>query len=99
MPRRPRKESPSVPSTIGRSEKHAQHLWKKAHDSAVWKGPSDPQAAQGARDKPKPTARGKVARTESEARRKAEQARKEQARIYRRRRRKTTRTKSAQRKK
>lgn len=25
----------SVPSTIARSEKHAEHIWKKAHDSAV----------------------------------------------------------------
>lgn len=126
MPRRKHaKEKTSIPSTIQRSEKHAQHLWRKAHDSAVktygegsrahrvayaalkheykkegdkwvakgWKGPSDPQAAQGARDKPKPTARGKVARTEKEARRKARAARKEYARSYRRR--KRTKSKSA----
>lgn len=99
-----------IPSTIQRSEKHAQHLWKKVHDSAVktygeggrahrvayaalkheyekkgdrWvkkggKGPSDPQAAQSATDKPKATARGKVAKTESAARRKAKEARKEE---------------------
>lgn len=98
-----------IPSTIERSEKHARHIWKKAHDAAVktygeggrahrvayaalkheyekkgdrwvpkgWKGPSDPQAAQSAGDPPKPTAGGKVARTEAEARRKAKQARKE----------------------
>ncbi|HEX5419897.1 MAG TPA: ChaB family protein, partial [Gammaproteobacteria bacterium] len=24
-----------IPSTIMRSDKHAQHLWKKTHDSAV----------------------------------------------------------------
>lgn len=125
------KEEASIPSTIRRSEKHAQHLWKKAHDSAVktygeggrahrvayaalkheyqkegdkwvpkgWKGPSDPQAAQGARDKPKPTAGGKVARTEKEARRKAEAARKEYGRSYRRRRKsaKSKRTKTRRR--
>jgi cation transport regulator ChaB len=105
-----------IPGTILRSEKHAQHIWKKAHDSATktygeggrarrvayaalkhqyrktgdkwvpkgWKGPSDPQAAQGAHDKPKPTAGGKVARTEREARRKRKQARAEYARAYRR---------------
>ena len=115
MPRR--KDETSIPSTIRRSEKHAQHLWKKAHDSAVktygeggrahrvafaalkheykkegdkwvakgWKGPSDPQAAQGAGDKPKPTARGKIARTEKEARAKAKAARREYGRNYRRR--------------
>lgn len=98
-----------IPSTLERSEKHAQHIWKKAHDAAVktygeggrahrvayaalkheyekkgdrwvpkgWKGPSDPQAAQSAKDKPKATAGGKVARTETAARRRAKQARKE----------------------
>lgn len=98
-----------MPSTIERSDKHAQAIWKKTHASAVktygeggaahrvayaalkheyekkgdkwvakgWKGPSDPQAAQGYRDKPKPTAGGKVARTEKEAVEKAKQARKE----------------------
>ncbi len=107
MPRT--QEKGGIPSTILRSDKHAQAIWKKTHDSAVktygeggrahrvayaalkheyekkgdhwvkkgWKGPSDPQAAQGAGDKPKPTARGKVARTEGEARRKAKEARKE----------------------
>ena len=29
------KDKASIPQTILRSEKHAQHLWKKAHDSAV----------------------------------------------------------------
>ena len=98
-----------VPSTIARSDKHAQEIWMKAHDSAVktygegasahrvayaalkheyekqgdhwvkkgWKGPSDPQAAQGIRDKPKPTAGGKVARTEEEALAKQTEARRE----------------------
>lgn len=98
-----------IPSTILRSDKHAQAIWKKAHDAAVqtygeggrahrvayaalkheyvkkgdhwenkgWKGPSDPQAAQGANDKPKATARGKIARTEDEARIKAKQAQRE----------------------
>ena len=124
MPRTKKKQT-SIPSTILHSDKHAQRLWKKAHDSAVktygeggrahrvayaalkheykkegdkwvakgWKGPSDPQAAQGAGAKPKPTARGKVARTEKEARRKAKTARQEYGRSYRRRRR--TRAKSA----
>jgi len=119
MPRsKQAKEVTRIPSTIQRSEKHAQQLWKKAHDSAVktygeggrahrvayaalkheykkegdkwvpkgWKGPSDPQAAQGAGDKPKPTAGGKIARTTKEARRKAKEARREYARDYRRRR-------------
>lgn len=107
MPRT--QEKGGIPSTILRSDKHAQAIWKKTHDSAVktygegarahrtayaalkhqyekkgdrwvkkgWKGPSDPQAAQGAKDKPKPTAGGKVARTEGEARRKAKEAQKE----------------------
>ena len=124
MPRTKKEES-SIPGTIRQSDKHAQRLWKKAHDSAVktygeggrahrvayaalkheyrkegdkwvpkgWKGPSDPQAAQGAGDKPKATARGKVARTEKEARAKAKTARQEYARSYRRRRR--TKAKSA----
>jgi cation transport regulator ChaB len=108
-----------VPATIRRSDKKAQEIWRKAHDSAVetygeggaahrvayaalkhqyekkrdrwvakgWKGPSDPQAAQGFRDKPKPTAGGKVARTEPEARRKAKAARREYAQDYRKRKR------------
>jgi cation transport regulator ChaB len=103
------KEKGGIPSTITRSDEHAQHIWKKAHDSAVetygeggrahrvayaalkhqyekkgdrwvkkgWKGLSDPQAAQGAKDKPKPTAGGKIAHTEAEAKRKAKEARKE----------------------
>jgi cation transport regulator ChaB len=104
-----------IPGTILRSDKHAQRIWTKSHDSAIktygeggrahrvayaalkhqyekkgdrwvpkgWKGPSDPQAAQGVGDKPKPTARGKVARSEKEARGKAMQASKEYAREYR----------------
>lgn len=66
-----------------------KHEYKKEGDRWVpkgWKGPSDPQAAQGARAKPKPTARGKVARTEKEARRKAREATREYGRNYRRRR-------------
>lgn len=119
MPNRPGTE---IPSTIERSDKHAQHLWKKAHDSAVetygeggrahrvafaalkheyekrgdkWirkgsKGPSDPQAARGpttrrkSTDEPRaPTAGGKVAKTEQDARRKAKEARSEAARARR----------------
>lgn len=111
-----------IPQTIKRSEKHAQHLWKKAHDSAMktygegrrahqvayaalkhqyakqgdhWvkkdeNGPSDPQAARGPTTRPRSTdepraatARGKVARTEPEAKRKAKDAAKEYARSYR----------------
>ncbi len=111
------KETELLPSTIQRSDKQAQRIWMKAHDSAVktygeggaahrvayaalkhqyekkgdkwvhkgWKGPSDPQAAQGYRDRPKPTAAGKVARTEGEARAKAKAARSEYGREYRRR--------------
>ena len=117
MPR----EREDLPSTIERSEAHAQHIWQKTHDSAVetygegrrahmvafaslkhsyqkegdrWvrkamRGPSDPQAATGPTTRPrsterrKPTARGKVARTEPEARAKAKQARREDARARR----------------
>ncbi|HEY8490578.1 MAG TPA: ChaB family protein [Dehalococcoidia bacterium] len=114
----------SIPSTILRSDKHAQEIWKKAHDSAVqtygeggrahrvayaalkhqyekkgdrWvrkehPGPSDPQAARGPTTRPRstdepaaPTAGGKVARTEPEARAKAREARKEAAAARRRR--------------
>lgn len=117
--RRGQSDRTEIPQTILRSEKHAQRLWKKAHDSAVktygeggsshrvafaalkheyekkgdkWvrkdhKGPSDPQAARGpttrrkSTDEPRaPTARGKVARTPQEAKRKARQARREYAR-------------------
>lgn len=35
MPARSRKDTTGIPSTILRSDKHAQHIWKKAHDSAV----------------------------------------------------------------
>lgn len=111
-----------IPSTILRSEKHAQSLWTKARDSALktygeggrayrvayaalkheyeksgdkWvrkahPGPSDPQAARGPTTEPAstdfppaPTAGGKVARTEEEARVKAKQARKEYAQTRR----------------
>jgi len=118
MPRTAKSEKSEIPSTILRYEKHAQHVWKKTHDSAVqtygegssahrvafaalkhqyekkgdkWvkkanKGPSDPQAARGpttrkkSTDEPRaPTAGGKVAKTEKEARAKAKEARKEYA--------------------
>ncbi|HJU21862.1 MAG TPA: ChaB family protein [Casimicrobiaceae bacterium] len=118
------KERTEIPSTIERSDAHAQRLWKKAHDSAVgtygeggrahrvafaalkheyekrgdrWvrkahKGPSDPQAARGpttrreSTDEPRaPTAGGKIAKTASEARRKAKEARSESARARRKR--------------
>ncbi len=109
------KDKTEMPSTIERSDKHAQRLWTKAHDSAVktygeggrahrvafaalkheyekqgdrwvnkgWKGPSDPQAAQGHRDKPKPTAGGKVAKNEKQAKAKGKEARKEYQEHYR----------------
>jgi cation transport regulator ChaB len=123
MPRRADSaDRTEIPSTIMRSDAHAQHLWKKAHDSAVgtygeggrahrvafaalkheyekqgdrWvrkahKGPSDPQAARGpttrrkSTDEPRaPTAGGKVAKTDSEARDKARRARSEYARTRR----------------
>lgn len=36
MPRNgQRQQETSIPGTILRSEKHAQHLWKKTHDNAV----------------------------------------------------------------
>jgi len=118
MPRTAKSEKSEIPSTILRSEKHAQHVWKKTHDSAdqtygegssahrvafaalkhqyekkgdKWvkkanKGPSDPLAARGpttrkkSTDEPRaPTAVGKVAKTEKEARAKAKEARKEYA--------------------
>src|SRR5512140_359722 len=113
-----KKDETEIPSTITRSEEHAQRLWKAAHDSAVgtygeggrahrvayaalkheyekkgdkWvrkpeNGPSDPQAARGpttrhkSTDEPKaPTAGGKVAHSDKEAREKAKEARKEDA--------------------
>lgn len=116
-------DTTEIPSTLQRSDKKAQEIWKKAHDSAVetygeggaahrvayaalkhqyekkddrwvrkgWKGPSDPQAARGpttrlrSTDEPRaPTAGGKVARSEAEAREKAKQARQENARPRRR---------------
>ena len=113
----PRGKKLDLPDTIERSDKHAQTIFKKAHDSAVktygeggaahrvayaalkhqykkegdrwvkkgWKGPSDPQAAQGYRDKPKPTAGGKVARTVKEAIAKRKEARREYAQARRKR--------------
>ena len=63
-----------------------KHQYEKKGNRWVakgWKGPSDPQAAQGIRDKPKPTAGGKVAKTETEARAKAREARAEYGRDYR----------------
>jgi len=122
MPNKQRAEATEIPATILRSDKHAQRLWKKAHDSAVetygeggrahrvayaalkhsyekrgakWvkkdhKGPSDPQAARGPTTKRKstdapaaPTARGKVAKGAADARKKAKQARREDARARR----------------
>lgn len=107
-----------IPKTILRSDEHAQHIWKKAHDSAVEtygedgrahrvayaalkheyekKGdrwvkkahaqPSDPQAARGPKTHPKstdepraPTAGGKVAHSEREARENEREARREHA--------------------
>jgi cation transport regulator ChaB len=116
------KEKTEIPSTIKRSDRHAQRLWKKAHDSAVktygegsqayrvayaalkheykkqgdrWikkeeKGPSDPQAARGPTTQPRstakktaPTARGRVARSEEEARAKAKEEAKSYSRLRR----------------
>src|ERR671931_2947952 len=120
----PKDDKTEIPSTIQRSDKHAQQIWQKTHDSAVetygeggrahrvayaalkheyekkgdkWvkkseKGPSDPQAARGPTTKKKstdedraPTAGGKVAKTEKEAREKAKEAKREYAREYRKR--------------
>ncbi len=111
-----------LPSTIQRSDKHAQDLFKKARASArktygsgaseyrvayaalkneykkqgdhwvrkAHKGPSDPQAARGpttrhkSTDEPRaPTARGKVAKTAEQARKKAKESRKEYERSRR----------------
>jgi cation transport regulator ChaB len=116
------KDEPTIPSTIQRSEKHAQRIWRKAHDSAVetygeggrahrvayaalkhvykkqgdrWvkkehAGPSDPQAARGpttrrkSTDEPKaPTAGGRVAKSETEARQQARIARRDASRSRR----------------
>ena len=113
-----------LPSTLKRSDKHAQKIWVKTHDSAIdtygegeaahrvawasvkhqyekqddkWvkkpqKGPSDPQAARGPTttpsstdEPPAPTAGGKVAGTQREARQKAKEARREDAAARRRR--------------
>ncbi len=70
-----------------------KHQYEKRGDRWVkkgWKGPSDPQAARGpatrhkSTDEPRaPTAGGKVARTENEARQKAKEARKEYSRARR----------------
>jgi len=72
-----------------------KHQYEKKGDRWVkkgWKGPSDPQAARGPTTRPRstdepraPTAGGKVARTASEARKKAKQARTEYAQSRRRR--------------
>ncbi len=122
MPTKQRAEETEIPATILRSDKHAQRLWKKAHDSAVetygeggrahrvayaalkhvyekrgdkWvkkdrEGPSDPQAARGPTTKRKstdepaaPTARGKVAKSAADAKAKAKQARREDAKARR----------------
>ncbi len=118
----PKDTRADLPSTLKRSDKHAQDIWLKTHHSAIktygegqsahrvayaalkheykkqgdkWvkkahKGPSDPQAARGPTTRPKstdrrraPTAGGKVAKTASEARKKAKEARKEYSRDYR----------------
>ena len=70
-----------------------KHEYKKSGDRWTEKdewGPSDPQAARGPTTKVKstaepraPTARGKVAKTASEARTKAKEARREYGREYR----------------
>ncbi len=114
-----------LPSTIERSDKHAQEIFKKTLESAEetydgdqeaahrvayaalkhqykkegdrWvekdeKGPSDPQAARGPTTRkkstdpdPAPTAGGKVAKTGTEARQKAKDARREDAQARRKR--------------
>ncbi len=118
----PKDTRADLPSTIKRSDKHAQDIWLKTHNSAIktygegqsahrvayaalkheyknqgdkWvkkahKGPSDPQAARGPTTRPKstdrrraPTAGGKVAKSASEAHKKAKEARKEYSRDYR----------------
>ncbi len=70
-----------------------KHEYKKQGDHWVKKdkkGPSDPQAVRGpttrhkSTDEPRaPTARGKVAKNVADAKKKAQQARKEYARNYR----------------
>jgi cation transport regulator ChaB len=72
-----------------------KHVYEKKGDRWVEKkekGPSDPQAARGPTTSPKsmdepraPTAGGKVAKNEAEARQKAREARREDARARRRR--------------
>lgn len=119
MPRKPaERDNTEIPSTILRSDQHAQDIWKATHDSAVetygeggrahrvafaslkhsyqkvgdhWepkaeRGPSDPQAARGpttphtSMEEPAaPTAGGKVAHTPAEARKKAKEAKREDA--------------------
>ena len=81
-----------LPSTIERSPAHAQHIWIKAHDSAIKTYGEGPQAARRPTTPKKstdphrlPTASGKIARTVAEARRKAREAKREYARGYRRR--------------
>ena len=75
-----------------------KHEYKKQGDHWVpkgWKGPSDPQAAQSYGERPKATARGKVARDEKEARTQAKQARKEYEEDYRSRKKTTAKKKSS----
>jgi cation transport regulator ChaB len=113
-----KKDTSDMPSTIERSDTHAQKIWQETHDSAVetygegasahrvafaslkheyekegdkWvkkdhKGPSDPQAARSATSRKTstdpdraPTAGGKVAHGEKDAREKDKEARKETA--------------------
>jgi cation transport regulator ChaB len=119
MPKDREDGATELPRTLKRSDKHAQEIWLKTHDSAVetygegrrahmtayaslkhsyekrgdrWvpkkeKGPSDPQARRSTETNPPssarkraPTAGGKVARTEKEAREKGREARREYAR-------------------
>ncbi len=113
-----KKSTSDMPSTIERSDQHAQDIWQETHDSAVetygegqsahrvafaslkhqyqkeddtWvkkdhNGPSDPQAARSSTSKKKstdpdraPTAGGKVAHGDQDARKKGREARQEAA--------------------
>lgn len=113
-----KKTKSDMPSTIKRSDKHAQDIWQETHDSSVetygegeaahrvafaslkhsyekegdrWvkkdeKGPSDPQAARSSTSRKKstdpdraPTAGGKVAHGEKDAREKGREAKREAA--------------------
>jgi cation transport regulator ChaB len=116
MPKK--QDTTDMPSTIERSDQHAQDIWQETHDSAVetygegasahrvafaslkheyekegdkWvkkdhKGPSDPQAERSSTSSKKstdpdraPTAGGKVAHGEKDARNEGREARHEQA--------------------